>query len=80
MSDPCISYSFTITADILSPVAYILSEENARLVGKLGAIRLMLKLLSERSLEDQNKTQIVLTLAHSADMYGKKICYSSINA
>ena len=80
MSDPCISYSFTITADILSPVAYILSEENARLVGKLGAIRLMLKLLSERSLEDQDKTQIVLTLAHSADMYGKKICYSSINA
>ena len=37
----------------------------------LGAIPLMLKMLTDRSLDDEDKTQIVLTLAHAADIYGR---------
>ena len=54
---------------------FVCSEENAKKVGKLGAVSLMLKMLSASCLEDQDKTQIILTLAHAADICGKTELY-----
>ena len=51
------------------------TEENAKKIGMLGALPVMLKMLSNKDLGDEDKTQIILTLAHAADIYGMVECH-----